>query len=159
MRTVFLTGPTKLFEQLELIANLLEREEFRVIRPDRILTGTGADWTGTILSEIKRCDLFVAVLASPSPNVLFELGCAIGCGKAVLVVCGDGFPIPFDIASFPAIEIPHFDERSALAIVDRIRIATFKPRADKLPIASPPQHAFAHVFRRELSRRSLAFRF
>ena len=50
-------------------------------------------------NEIKRTDLFIAILTpeSPSPNVLFEIGCAYGLQKQLLIMAPRGASLPTDI--------------------------------------------------------------
>ena len=49
--------------------------------------------------EIERADLFIAILTpeSPSPNVLFEIGCAYGLQKQLLIMAPRGVSLPTDI--------------------------------------------------------------
>lgn len=128
MKNVFLSGPHGSHEDLSLLANALAAEGIEVWRPDRILPGTGTDWSGEILSAIKRCDVFVAVLYKAHPNVMFELGYAMGGGKTVLLIRGSGGEIPFDVASLPALTIDRFDSRSISEAVAWIKQATVRSR-------------------------------
>lgn len=128
MKNAFLSGPHGSHEDLSLLADALMAEEIVAWRPDRILPGTGTDWSGEILSAIKRCDVFVALLTKAHPNVMFELGYALGAGKSVLLIRGSGGEIPFDVATLPALTIDRFDSRSISEAVAWIKQATVRSR-------------------------------
>jgi hypothetical protein len=128
MKTVFLSGPDGAFEDLSLLADALDVEGIEVWRPDRLLPGTGADLTEEILSAIKRCDVFVALIYKAHPNVMYELGYALGAGKSVLLIKGSGGEIPFDVATLPALSIDRFDSRSISEAVQWIKQATVRSR-------------------------------
>src|SRR6185369_267255 len=53
-----------------------------------------ADVAAETLAAIARADLVVAVLDQPGANVAFELGYAIGAGKAVVVVTEPRVEVP-----------------------------------------------------------------
>ncbi len=128
MKKVFLSGSHGAYEDLTLLADALGTEEMEVWRSDRQLPGTGSDLTEEVLSAIKRCDLFVALLYKAHPNVMFELGYALGAGKSVRLIRGSGGEIPFDVATLPALTIDRFDSRSISEAVEWITQATVRSR-------------------------------
>lgn len=128
MKTVFLSGPYGSHEDLSLLADSLEAEGMEVWRPDHILPGTGTSSTEEILSAIKRCDVFVALLGKPHSNVMFELGYALGGGKAVLLIRGSGGEIPVEVASFPVLMMDRLDSRSTAEVVARIKQTSVKSK-------------------------------
>ncbi len=143
MKNVFLSGPHGSHEDLSLLSDALTAAGIEVWRPDRILPGTGTDWSGEILSAIKRCDVFVAVLYKAHPNVMLELGYALGGGKSVLLIRGSGGEIPFDVASLPMLTMDRFDSRSLSEAVAWITQATARPRP-----AAPDFHNAQDMLRR-----------
>ena len=130
MKSVFISGPYGSHEDLSLLADSLEAEGMDVWRPDHILTGTGTASTEVILSAIKRSDVFVALLGKPHPNVMFELGYALGGGKTVLLVRGSGGEIPFELASFPVLTMDRLDSRSIAEVVERIKQTSVKSKPE-----------------------------
>lgn len=128
MKTVFLSGPDRAFDDLSILATALGNEGIDVWRPDRILPGTATDSTEHILSAIKRCDLFVALVGEANPNVMFELGYALGAGRAILLIARRVGEIPFDVATLPALSVDYLDSRSLSEAVERIKSATVKTR-------------------------------
>jgi nucleoside 2-deoxyribosyltransferase len=128
MKNVFLSGPHGAYEDLSLLADALGAEEMEVWRPDRLVPGTGTNQTEEVLSAIKRCDLFVALIYKAHPNVMFELGYALGAGKSVLLIRGSRGEIPFDVATLPALTIDRFDSRSISEAVQWIKQATVRSR-------------------------------
>jgi nucleoside 2-deoxyribosyltransferase len=129
VKKVFLSGPQGSHEELSLLADALTAEEMEVWRTDWMVPGTGSDWTEEVLSAIKRCDVFVAVLHKTNPNVMFELGYALGGGKCVLLIRKRGGEIPFDVASLPAMFTDSFDPWSISQAVEWIKRATIRSRA------------------------------
>ena len=60
---------------------------------------------GEISSEIISCihssDLIIAVVRKDSPNVMFEMGYALGVGKDVLLIAGSEMSLPTNVLSLP----------------------------------------------------------
>jgi Restriction endonuclease len=137
VKNVFLSGPQGSHEELSLLAEALSAEGIQVSRPDRILPGTGIDTSGEILSAIKRCDVFVALLDKSHSNVMLELGYALGSGKSVFLIRGESGEIPFAIASFPTLTIDRFDSRSIGQVVEWIKGATVRSRPAVPDFQSP----------------------
>jgi HJR/Mrr/RecB family endonuclease len=130
LKNVFLSGPYGSHEDLSRLADSLEAEGMEVWRPDHILAGTGTSSIEEILSAIKRCNVFVALLGKPHPNVMFELGYALGGGKAVLLIRESGGQIPFEIASFPVLMTDRLDSRWITEVVARIKQTTVKSKPE-----------------------------
>ncbi|MDB5347277.1 MAG: endonuclease [Schlesneria sp.] len=130
MRKIFLSGPYA-SNEVWVLADFLESEGNQVWQPDRISSGTGSMYTEEILTAIKRCDVFIAWIGKPHPNVMFELGYALGAGKTVLLIrAGDG-KIPFELASFPVLAIEELSPRSLAEVAERINQATIKLPAER----------------------------
>jgi nucleoside 2-deoxyribosyltransferase len=128
VKNVFLSGPHGVNEDLSMLADALGAEEMKVWGPDCLPPGTGTDLNEEVLSAIKRCDIFVAFIYKAHPNVMFELGYALGAGKSVLLIRGNSGEIPFNVATLPALMIDRFDSRSISEAVQRIKRATIRSR-------------------------------
>jgi HJR/Mrr/RecB family endonuclease len=126
MKRVFLSGPYGSQDDLGVLADALRAEGIEVWRPDQMRSGFTFNSTEEILSAIKQCDVFVALLSKPHPNVMFELGYALAASKAVLLIRGPGGEIPFELASFPFLMIDRLDPRSVADVVNRVRQASVK---------------------------------
>lgn len=129
MKKIFLSGPHGSNDELFTLTEALEAEGMQVWRRDSAPLGTGSDWTEEILSAIKRCDVFVAVLHKANLNVLFELGYALGSRKSVLLIRKAGGEIPFDVATFPVMLVDTFDARSVSETVEWIKRATIRSQS------------------------------
>jgi len=64
------------------------------ITPDRMAYGSNI--YNAVTNAIKKCDVFVCFVDTNSTNVIFELGCAYGMNKKLLLV-GDNPDLPFDL--------------------------------------------------------------
>ncbi len=84
----------------------------------------GDDWQSGVLAAIRGASIFVAVMDDLNPNVLLELGYAMGAGKNVLLLKSSGTRIPSDIAAFPVKTFDRFGMSSAAELADWIREAS-----------------------------------
>lgn len=67
------------------------------MRVDEMLTP--ADITEDIFNLIASSSLVIADITDLNPNVMFEVGYAIGRGKQAVLICKDNVPqLPFDIS-------------------------------------------------------------
>jgi HJR/Mrr/RecB family endonuclease len=105
-----------------LLAHELAKQGAKVMRPDEL--AASAEWHAEVLSAIRRCSVLLAFIEEPTPNVMFELGFALGAAKPVLLV---GYPesrIPFDVATLPIARFDENDPGSLLTISEWISEAT-----------------------------------
>ncbi|MGD0799038.1 MAG: hypothetical protein ABR910_15085 [Acidobacteriaceae bacterium] len=82
--------------QIGRLQDLLKRDgvSFR----DSFDPSVGGGVTATARAEIQRADAVIAVLADRAPNVLFEIGLAVGLRKPVLVLLPPGVAPPTFVA-------------------------------------------------------------
>lgn len=119
MRSVFMSYPQSNIHTAHLVADMLLCEGIDVWHADYL--SPGMDWQAEILSAIRRCSVLIAFIDEMTPNVMLELGYALGASKQVLLVCGPEAKIPFDVASLPMIRLDRYDRRSLFTIVDKVR--------------------------------------
>jgi HJR/Mrr/RecB family endonuclease len=141
---VFLSGPYGSHEDLAMIANALIAEGIEVWRHNQAPFGITNYSTEEVLSAIKRCDVFMALLNKPHPNVMFELGYALGGGKAVLLIRGAGGEIPFELASFPFLLMDRLDSRSLADVISRVAMASVKSQP-KMPTFESAHEELRHM--------------
>ena len=99
MKSVFISHAYSELSKVQLLTEILQSENVSVIRADEMVFG--AEWQAEILSMIRKCSLYVALVDSPSPNVMLELGYALGAAKPVLLIASSETKIPFDVAALP----------------------------------------------------------
>ena len=75
------------------------------------------DYQADVLGAIKRCDVFVAVISGLRPNIMLELGYALGCGKTIVLLRAPDGVIPHDFKTFTTFDINVFDSDSIAQIV------------------------------------------
>ncbi len=121
MKSVFISHSRSDTDMVNLVAEMLNREGIEVSRADYL--SQGSDWQAEIQSAIRRCGILIAFIDELTPNVMLELGYALGAAKQVLLVGGPDARIPFDVASLPVIRLDRYDNRSLFAIMDKIRSA------------------------------------
>jgi len=104
-------------ESLRRINEAARMSGFEVTNPesDRDVVG---DITSAIYSSIINADVILAVLDRASPNLLFELGYAMGAGKNVLVVADANVAVPSDVATVPYVRL-HDDKPRDLETLNR----------------------------------------
>jgi hypothetical protein len=126
MTKIFISHSHSDAPKISVLAELLVSQGIVVMRPDELVQE--AEWHAEILSSIRRCSIFVAFISDePMPNVMLELGYALGAGIPVILVRRPESRIPFDVAALPVIEFDEHDPGSLFAIVEAIRS---KARAD-----------------------------
>ena len=99
MKTVFVSYSNSADRAfVDALRQLLEPKEYELFdgmqQSDRL-----GDLT---VNAIQRAGAVVALVGKQPPNVLFEVGIAVGANKPVLLVAGPEDEIPFDLASFRA---------------------------------------------------------
>lgn len=83
------------------IADVLEQQGFEPILPP---TGTGSGPADQIQGAVRRADLVVADLTGTNPNVLFEVGMALGLNKPVLLISqGSSADVPADLHAYQVV--------------------------------------------------------
>lgn len=119
MRSIFISYSRSDAEKARLVADTLLTEGLSVSRPDKLVPGS--DWQAEILSAIRQCSVFVALIDEPTPNVMLELGYALGVSKPVLLIGSPEAQIPLDVASLPMARLDQSDIGSLFAIVEQLR--------------------------------------
>lgn len=59
----------------------------------------------SLISMILESDFIIAILSSTSPNVLFEIGLAVGNNKSVFLLVEKNIVLPFDLKGMTYIKI------------------------------------------------------
>ena len=79
----------------------LEAQGYAAIRTDK------HPFTGSVVEEIQRrireSSFVIADISASNPNVLFELGYALGCDKPSVIICRRGDDLPFDVSGMSTI--------------------------------------------------------
>jgi restriction system protein len=117
MKSVFISYAHSNSAVAKQLSMLLNREHVFTVGPEQL--GVGPSCNAHVFSLIRRSSLFVALMDDPSPNVMFELGYALGASKQVLLMASPETPIPFDIGSLPVARYDNYDIRSAYEVADR----------------------------------------
>ena len=91
------------------------------------------------VNRIFRHSIFalVAFIDEPTPNVMLELGYALGAAKQVLLIRSREARIPFDVASLPVAHFDECDTGSLFAIAEQLRI--------KANFDAPPDRQFIGI--------------
>ena len=119
MKKVFLSHSSHDSDLSYMLAHVLGEEGFSLFRSDSLLAGD--EWRSEILSAIRRSNIFIAAMDDLNPNVLFELGYALGAGKNVLLLRSPNTKLPFDVSSLPVKTIDRFDLTTAGEIAQWVR--------------------------------------
>lgn len=119
MNSVFISHSRADARTAASLAEVLTSEGVRVRRTDELVSGS--DWQAEILSAIRRCTIFVGMIDDPTPNVMLELGYALGAAKQVLLVGSEEARVPFDVASLPVARFDAYDRGSLYAIAEALR--------------------------------------
>lgn len=130
MKKVFLSHARSDSDLYFMLAHVLEEEGVSLFRADTLQAGD--EWRSEILAAIRSADIFIAAMDDLNPNVLLELGYALGAGKNVLLLRSAGTKIPFDVAALPVKTIDRFDMTTAGEIAEWVRSVTVReiPAAD-----------------------------
>lgn len=126
MKKVFLSHARRDSDLYFMLAHALEDEGVSLFRADTLHAGD--EWRSEILAAIRGADVFIAAMDDLNPNVLLELGYALGAGKNVLLLRSAGTKIPFDVAAFPVKTIDRFDMTTAGEIAEWVRSVTVRDR-------------------------------
>jgi len=129
MKKVFLSHARRDSDLYFMLAHALEDEGVSIFRADTLHAGD--EWRSEILAAIRGADVFIAAMDDLNPNVLLELGYALGAGKNVLLLRSAGTKIPFDVAAFPVKTIDRFDMTTAGEIAEWVRSVTVRERPAK----------------------------
>ena len=83
----------------KLIKNIAVDKNIKAQRIDDILAENPEklEIRHSILEGIKNSKAVIADLSEPNPNVYFEMGYALGCGKKVYPIAKNGTVLPFDV--------------------------------------------------------------
>lgn len=110
MKSVFISHSRFDQEKARALADAFRKERVNVYLADDAFYGQ--DWHAEIMASIRRSHLFVAFLDDLTPNVMLELGCALGASKEVFLIASREARIPADIASLPISRLDFFDKES-----------------------------------------------
>lgn len=122
-------------------AELLRELEVDAYRTDIL---GGQDIGGEIVAAIRAADFICVILGdgSPSPNLAFEVGLAIGLGKPVLALA-IGPNVPFDLMSnLQIVRVPTGDVASVRRDIARF-VRHVRPRPEATPAAGEQLTAWA----------------
>lgn len=120
MTSIFLSYSRANLPMANVLAEELTKLGATVATPDELVPAS--EWHAEILSAIRQCSIFVAFIGEEtSPNVMLELGYALGAAKSVMLVGGPEARIPFDIATLPVARFDIQNPRSLLIIAEGIR--------------------------------------
>ena len=72
-------------------------------------------------TSIRRADLVIGVITDPNPNVFFEIGCAVGSGRKVLLVGAPSVEMPFDLKSYRYVKAPNFGLETVFQVAALVR--------------------------------------
>lgn len=126
MKKVFLSHAKTDTDLFYMLSDVLGDEGVSLFRADTLHAGD--EWRSEILAAIRTADIFIAAMDDLNPNVLFELGYALGAGKNVLLLRSAGTKIPFDVASLPVKTIDRFDMTTAGEIAEWVRSVSVRER-------------------------------
>jgi restriction endonuclease len=118
MKAVFVSHSRATSQKAEALIEALTRREVTVVRTDN--DSFRGEWQSQLLSNIRRCSLFLAFVDEPSPAVMLGLGYALGAGKDVLLVAGPGASVPFDIASMRVLRLDSSDVTSVDSVAELV---------------------------------------
>lgn len=91
----------ELDDVLDSIKEVCSNLELVSERVDEILNNERI--TDNILDGIKRTQFVIADLTYSKPNVYFEAGYALACGKTPIFICKQNHQIEFDVKDYPVI--------------------------------------------------------
>ncbi|RDY30006.1 restriction endonuclease [Lachnotalea glycerini] len=80
-----------------LKSSLLENET--IYYPDRLLFEYGQDIKQQLMETINKCNYFICIFDNSNPNIMFELGYALGKNKNIILI-GEYSDIPYDLKDF-----------------------------------------------------------
>lgn len=80
-------------------------DELNIERIDAFSVEHGEEIGTSIISMILDSDFVIAILSGTSPNVLFEIGLAVGSNKSVFLLVEENIVLPFDLKGMAYIKI------------------------------------------------------
>ena len=100
------------------------------------LSPAGSNFLSVIEKEMRDADFVCVVLDRKveNPNVLFELGLAVGLSRPILIVAEDRFALPAVLISFPVVQASA-DNVDALSFHLKIFLQNFKQSAKAAKVA------------------------
>lgn len=119
MKSVFISHAHSETDKARLLTDILRKENITVFSIADELT-PGAEWQAELLAMIRRCSLFIAVVDEPAPNVMLEIGYALGAAKPVLLMARRKENIPFDIASLPIVQFDTYELGAVYDVADKL---------------------------------------
>jgi len=119
------------------IVNHLKRKGLKVINPIDV-SEPGFALTDKLSKLISSSDFIIAVLPEEisSPSVYFELGCAFGLGKKILLVTSNPSIVPFVIQDFCQVILTDDNFESLSFAIDNIISAPKPSTAKKKPVST-----------------------
>lgn len=128
MKKVFISHSEENRSIFHHLAERLEMEGMKVFRSDSLSYGSSIN--SEVLSAIRRCDIFVGILNDYNPNVLLELGYALGASKRTVLIGTEDSRIPFDIAHLRVLRVDRFSPSSIMEVIEHIRYASVTESED-----------------------------
>jgi len=80
-------------------------DELNIERMDAFSVEPGESIETSLISMILESDFIIAILSSTSPNVLFEIGLAVGSNKSVFLLVEENMVLPFNLKGMTYIKI------------------------------------------------------
>jgi hypothetical protein len=133
MRSVFISHSFGDTADAHLLQRFFEVEGLQVWRPDSMLDSS--EWRASTLSAIRRASVVVVFIDEPTPNVMLELGYALGAGKEVLLVGSHTTRAPSDVAALPIRRIDRLDSQTLQEVLEVVRQVA-APDASDIEIGS-----------------------
>lgn len=123
MKTIFLLH-SYADEKARDIAAALRRKcesaEFELTSTSDMPHGASPNVIASIFENIKRASLLIAIFNEQSPNVLLELGYALGIAKTVILVADLHNNLPFDLSMIHAVDYRMPTEEIAIKLIRAI---------------------------------------
>jgi Holliday junction resolvase-like predicted endonuclease len=95
-----------------------ERSQFDLIDP--LEFRADYEFASQIGLHIKRASIVIAFLTNTSPNLLYEVGMAIGAGKTVLIAGHDLESLPAELQRMPFVPVSGNVELDTTTLLDRL---------------------------------------
>lgn len=100
------------------------------------------EYTISTAIPIRRANIVIGIVTEPNPNVFFEVGCAVGAGRKVLLVVSPSVALPVDLKSFRAVRSLELDTDTLLQVV-----AILDEISDETILEPPVVRSFRDVLR------------
>lgn len=97
---------------------LEEQRQFELVDP--LEFSADYEFASQIGLHIKRASIVVAFLTNPTPNVLYEVGMAVGAGKTILIAGHDLESLPTELQRMPFVPVSGNVELDTTAVLESL---------------------------------------